>query len=360
MPPHLLLRVHTDLRSGLGCVARALVLVEHWRALGGACTLAVTGDERARRIGAGKHPLLEEALPCPAVDLGENPQAAVPEALKGQAAVVLVDLGEATAEQLQALRPLRVAVMEDAGDAHEQADLLFQPFLEGISWPSTPVKTLNGRKVRPSETMHGRCRVLRGSAFIVVSPATLQRRPKREPLQPLAVHKLLVTFDGTDGAGLAQRAHQVLARLVAEGRWEGTCTLVTPERLPAVPFPGCRILESGPSLPQKLQSYDAVWCAGGATLAEALCLGVPVALWARNEHQHLLVGDLALANGCYNLGIGPEAEQGATEDALEQWLGPEGQETRQEQTRDGMQLVDGMGGGRVAQELWALGQDTKG
>ena len=58
-----------------------------------------------------------------------------------------------------------------------------------------------------------------------------------------------------------------------------------------------------------------------------------------------MVGDLALANGCYNLGIGPEADLGATEDALEQWLGPEGQETRQEQTRDGMQLVDGMGGG---------------
>ena len=47
-------------------------LVEHWQALGGACTLAVSGDERARRIGAGKHPFLEEALPCPAVDLGED------------------------------------------------------------------------------------------------------------------------------------------------------------------------------------------------------------------------------------------------------------------------------------------------
>ena len=123
--------------------------------------------------------------------------------------------------------------MEDDGDAHEQADLLFQPFLEGISWPSTPVKIVNGRKVRPSETMHGRCRVLRGSAFIVVSPAALQLRPKREPLQPLAVHKLLVAFGGTDGAGLAQRAHQVLARLVAEGRWGGACTLAGAQRPPA-------------------------------------------------------------------------------------------------------------------------------
>ena len=69
-----------------------------------------------------------------------------------------------------------------------------------------------------------------------------------------------------------------------------------------------------------------------------------------------MIGDIALANGCYNLGVGPEADMRATEDSLEQWLGPEGQETRQEQTRDGMLLVDGMGAARVAQELWALAQ----
>jgi hypothetical protein len=79
-----------------------------------------------------------------------------------------------------------------------------------------------------------------------------------------------------------------------------------------------------------------------------------VAVWAQNERQHLMMGDIALANGCYNLGIGPEADLDATADALEHWLGPEGQETRQEQTRDGMLLVDGTGAGRVAQELWAL------
>jgi hypothetical protein len=41
-------------------------------------------------------------------------------------------------------------------------------------------------------------------------------------------------------------------------------------------------------------------------------------------------------------------------EALAQWLGPEGQDNRQEQVRDGMALVDGMAASRIAQELWQL------
>ncbi len=354
MQPHLLLRVHSDLRLGLGHVARALVIQEQWRSLGGACTLAVSGDQWARRIGSGLHPFLDQPLPIPVVDLGEDLHAPVPPELKSTATLALVDQWETTPEQIHGLRPLKVALLEDDGDAHEQADLLFQPFLEGVVWPNAPVKTIQGRKVRPYETTHGACKVLRGSAFIVVSPLAVQQRPKREPLQPLAVHKLLVTFGRTDGAGLARRAHEVLAGLVEEGRWSGTYTLLAPEGITGKPFPGCRVLQDLPNLTRRLQDYDAVWCTAGVTLAESLCLGVPAAVWAQNERQHRLVGDLALANGCYNLGIGTEADRMATEDALEQWLGPEGQETRQEQTRDGMQLIDGMGAGRVVQELWTL------
>lgn len=356
MHPHLLLRVHTDLQSGLGRVARAQVLHRQWAALGGTCTLLVSGDEGARRMGRGQHPLLEGAFPFPVVDLGEDGHAGVPEELKAGAAIVLVDQGALTPDYLQSLRPLKVAVMEDDGDAHEQGDLLFQPFLDGFSWPTKPLKTVHGRKVRPHEAEHGGCRVLRGSSFVMVSPEILQLRPKREPLQPLAVHRLLVHFGEVDPLGLAWRAHRVLANLIGEGRWSGACTLVAPGGLDEAPFPGCRMEGGASGLSRRLQDFDAIWCTESGLMSEALCLGVPIAAWARDERQHFVIGDMALANGCYNLGIGPEADPGATGDALAQWLGPEGQETRQEQTRDGMLLVDGMGASRVVQELWALAQ----
>jgi spore coat polysaccharide biosynthesis predicted glycosyltransferase SpsG len=354
MNPLLILRVHTDLRLGLGHVARALVVQEHWRALGGSACIAVSGDGRARRVGAGQHPFLDQPLPCATVDLGEDMDAQLPEELKARAALVLVDHWQVSPAEIQALRPLKVAVMEDETDAHEKADLLFQPFLEGVSWPVSPLKIVNGRKIRPLETQHGACRILRGSHFIVVDAQALQARPRREPLQPLAVHKLLVTFGGTDGPGLARRAFQVLAELAGHGRWTGTCTILAPQGLDLAPFPGCRVLSGLPELTRRLPEYDAIWCSAGLTLCEAMCLGVPAATWGQNERQHFMLSDLALHNGCLDLGLGTEADPAATAASLEQWLGPEGQEARQEQVRDGMALVDGMGANRVAQELWAL------
>lgn len=355
MSPHLILRAHADLRLGLGHVARALALYEAWRALGGEATLAISGDERARRVGGGQHPFLDQALPLPAVDLGTDPNAPLPADLKARAQAVLVDQWDITPAHMQALRPLKVAVFEDDTDAHEEADLLFQPFLEGVKWPEAPVKTVDGRKVRPCETRHGGCRVLRGTPYAVVAAGALAQRPRREPLQPLAVHRLLVTFGGSDGAGLAQRAHDLLAELAGSRRWVGTCTLLAPRGLRGTPFPGCTVLPALPNLTRRLLDFDALWCSAGVTLSEAMCLGVPAATWGQNERQHLILSDLALNSGCFDLGVGPEADPVRTGEALAQWLGPEGLDSRQEQVRDGMALIDGMGASRIAQELWRLG-----
>jgi len=356
MSPLLILRVHADLRLGLGHVARALALQEAWRALGGEACLAISGDDRARRVGGGTHPFLDQPLPCGAHDLGKELHAPLPKDLKAKAAVVLVDQWDTTAAFLQDLRPLRVAVMEDDTDAHESADLLFQPFLEGVRWPDHPVKVVHGRKVRPFETLSGACRVVRGSHFIVVDKAALELRPKRMPLQPLAVHKLLITFGGSDGPNLAQKAFDTLARLAAEDRWRGACTLLAPNGIQGDPFPGCTVLKGLPGLTRRIPDYDAIWCSAGVTLAEALCMGVPAAVWGQNERQHTILSDLAMANGCFDLGVGPEADLGIVREALAQWLGPEGQDNRQEQVRDGMALVDGMAAARIAQELWRLAE----
>jgi hypothetical protein len=114
------------------------------------------------------------------------------------------------------------------------------------------------------------------------------------------------------------------------------------------------VIRALPNLTRRIPEFDAVWCAGGLTLSEAQCMGVPAATWGQNERQQVMLSDIARHGGVLDLGLGTDAEPGATRDALEHWLGPEGQETRQEQVRDGMALVDGMGASRVAQELWSL------
>ena len=350
----LVLRVHTDQRLGLGHVARALAIGEAWKALGGSVCLAVSGDERARQVGQGSHPFRDEALPFEAVDLGAELHQPLPESLKVRAAVVLVDHWDNEAAEIEALRPLKVALMEDDSDTHEAADLLFQPFLEGVHFPENPVKTVKGRKLRPLETQHGTCRVLRGLKFVVVDRTALELRPKRDPLQPLTVRKLLVSFGGTDGPGLAQRAFGVLRDLSLSGRWPGQCTLLDPNGTLKEPFPGCRIFDRLPDFTRRMRDFDAIWCAAGLTLVEALCMGIPAAAWGQNERQHRMIADVALHNGCFDLGVGPEADPRIVTEAVAQWLGPEGQDNRQEQSRDGMSLVDGMGAQRVARELWEL------
>lgn len=354
MNPLLVLRVHTDLRLGLGHVARAIAIQEAWRALGGEACIAVSGDERARRVGAGLHPWREDRLPCAVRDLGTDLNAPLPEDLKAVAQVVLVDHWDNDAKELQALRPLKVALMEDDSDLHESADLLFQPFLEGVHFPDNPVKRMNGRPVRPFEDQHGGCRVLKGLRFVVVDPTTRELRPKREPLQPLTVRKLLVSFGGTDGPGLASRAYRVLEELAVSGRWPGQCTLLDPAGTLSKPFPGCTIHPHLAGFTRRMLEFDAIWCAAGLSFVEALCLGVPAAAWGQNERQHRMIADVALNNGCFDLGVGPEAGLASVAEALARWLGPEGQDSRQEQSRDGMNLVDGMGAQRVAKELWAL------
>jgi len=350
----LVLRVHTDHRLGLGHVARALAIAEAWKALGGQACLAVSGDHHARRVGQGAHPLREEKLPCEAVDLGEGLHNPLPSGLADRATVVLVDHWDNDAREIEALRPLKVALMEDDSDAHEAADLLFQPFLEGVHFPENPLKTIHGRKVRPLETHHGNCRVLRGLKFAVVDRTALELRPKRDPLQPLTVRKLLVSFGGTDGPGLAQRACQVLKDLSTSGRWPGHCTLLDPNGTLGDPFPACRIVDRLPNFTRRMPDFDAIWCAAGLTLVEALCMGIPAAAWGQNERQHRMIADVALHNGCFDLGLGPEADLRIVTEAVAKWLGPEGQDNRQEQSRDGMSLVDGMGAQRVARELWEL------
>lgn len=341
---------------GLGHVTRALAIAEAWRGLGGTATLAISGDARAERVGGGLHPWREEPLPLETVFLGADIGSPVPAALAGRAAVSLVDLWFPTAEHVAGLRPGKVAVFEDEGDAHEGADLLLQPYLEGVSWPTAPVRVVDGRKVKPHETRRGGCRVLRGAPYIVVGPAARDLRPRREPLQPLAVHKLLVTFGGADGPGLASLALEVLRDLVARGAYLGTCTLVAPRGVDGPPVPGCTVVSSLPELTRRMFDYDALWCAAGVTLADAICLGIPAAAWGQNERQQAMIADLGQANACLNLGLGTEADPAHTADALERWLGPEGQDSRQEQTRDGMALVDGGGALRIAQELWTLAQ----
>jgi spore coat polysaccharide biosynthesis predicted glycosyltransferase SpsG len=317
-------------------------------------TIAISGDERARAIASGKDPFSESHLPCSAIYLGKSIDSPLSGYLKHEKAVVLVDLWNITADQVKELRPLKVALMEDDGDAHESADILFQPYLEGVKWNRNPIRTENGKKLRPYEEQRDGCRVLKGSAYIVISAMATQLRTGRKPSQPMSVKKLLVAFGGTDGHRLAPRAYDIMTKVIDENGWDGSCTLLSPGGVNYLESPRITVLSGIKNLTVQLPEFDAIWCTGGVTLAECLCLGIPIIAWGRNERHHKIINNIAQEGACVNLGLGLEADPAAVQETLANWLGPLEQESRQEQSSIGMALVDGSGASRVVQELWEL------
>jgi len=354
MTHRLILRIHIDPTLGLGHLARALAIHEEWKALGGQVTLAVSGDERARQVGRGINILQTSGLPTQIIDLGEDSLAPLGKGIQGE--VVLFDQWTSSREQIKEAAPLKIALMEDDGDAYEESDLLFQPYLEGIVWPDHPIRMKEGVKLKPHEDIRGKCHVLCGASYIVASPIVRTLRPKRQPDQPLNAQKILVTFGGSDAAGLAQKAFNILKNLQQEDRWRGNAVILAPQGIQGDLFPGCTVHASVTQLSEKIPQYDVLWCAGGVTLIDALCLGVPVVAWGQNERQVQGLTELGQHGACFGLGEGPSADSRTVEDALEHWLGPEGQESRQEQVVAGMGLIDGLGATRVAKELWKLAE----
>jgi len=354
MQPHLIFRVHSDRRSGLGHISRALTLAESWLTMGGIATITISGDERARQIASGKDPFSESNLPCSAIYLGKSIDSPLPEYFKYEKAVVFVDLWNITTEQIEAMRPLKVAIMEDDGDAHKSADMLFQPYLDGVKWNRNPIRTEKGRKLRPYEEQRDGCRVLKGSTYIVLSSTATQLHANRNPIQPPSVKKLLVTFGGTDGHRLASRAYEVMTKVVDENGWDGSCTLLSPGGVNYLESPSITVLSGIQNLTAHLSEFDAIWCTGGITLAECLCLGIPVIAWGRNERTHKIINNIAQVGACVNLGLGLEADLSVVQETLINWLDPQEQEARQEQVTIGMTLVDGSGTSRVIRELWEL------
>ncbi len=354
MTRRLILRIHIDPILGLGHLTRAMAIHEEWRDLGGIVTMAISGDDRARQVGRGINILQTGELPANIVDLGEDHLAPLGEKLEGD--IVLFDQWTSSKEQIKEAFPRKIALMEDDGEAYEEADLLFQPYLEGIVWPDHPIRVKDGIKLKPHEDIRGKCHVLCGASYIVASPIVRTLRSKRQPEQPLNAQKILVTFGGSDAAGLAQKAFDILKNLHQEGRWRGSSTILAPQGIRGDLFSGCTVHTSVTQLCEKIPHYDVLWCSGGVTLIDSLCLGTPVIAWGQNERQVQGLTELGQHGACFGLGEGPSADSRTVEDAIEHWLGPEGQESRQEQVAAGMGLIDGLGAMRVAKELWKLGE----
>jgi spore coat polysaccharide biosynthesis predicted glycosyltransferase SpsG len=184
-------------------------------------------------------------------------------------------------------------------------------------------------------------KVVAGAPYAVVDPE-IRRMDRRPAGRPVA--SVLVTFGAADTAGLAAGVAAELARSLPDAVVE----------LPLGPWweapvpTGVRAVRCPDGLAPRLATADLVVSAGGVTLLEALALGRPTVAVVTAENQRLAVEHAASAGAAIASSIesvGREATALAADAAGRATL-----------AGNAARLVDGLGAGRVAAEVLALGR----
>jgi spore coat polysaccharide biosynthesis predicted glycosyltransferase SpsG len=255
-------------------------------------------------------------------------------AARGGARVLLVNLWNPSIAQTRGLRAagLPVIVMDEVGGKNLDADYIVNPLL------------LPGNARYPGS----RARVLAGPSWLALD-SSYRRVACRTPRGP--VRRVLVTFGGADRTGATPRAARILGswrpearKLLVLGpafRHEGELA----EVMRRFPRSGLEIVRGARGLARLIASCDAVLTAGGNTLCEAACLGVPALVAHEDPHERRHGRAFATAGFARGLGPGRALTASVLTEALEELDDPA---LRRRRAAAGRRFVDGRGAERLA------------
>jgi len=314
-----------DRRVGTGHLRESLIVA---RFLGKRAALAVGARTPASFINGSRARRLASLSP--------KALAAWARAAKGAGArVVLANLWDPSAAQARALKSagLPVVMMDEVGGKALSADVVINPMLLSTRY------------------LGSRARLLAGPAWLALDPLykKLARR-KRATRGPL--RRLLVTFGGLDRTGATARAAKLLRRLrpglkttlVLGPGFSDHAALARAVSGAA----GLTLVRGATSLARLIADSDAVLTAGGNTLCEAACLGVPALVAHEDPHERLHGLTWQREGFARCLGPGRRLTARALSKALDELDDPA---ARRRRGASGRRLVDGRGAERIAELL---------
>ncbi len=175
------------------------------------------------------------------------------------------------------------------------------------------------------------------SEFFDLPPKEIRADPKR----------VLITFGGTDPAGLALRCANLLAGALSQEVRVVTGPAGSREGFPEV----VDVASEQVSMAEELMAADLAITSAGRTVYEAAATGTPVVVLAANAreatHAHL-----GYESGVVFLGIGSLAEDEYIVQTVERLLGDA--ELRRELSGRLRASIDGLGAARIAHRIRAL------
>ena len=340
--PTLILRADGGPGIGGGHVMRSLALAQAWSEAGGRavfCTAALAPSLQQR--------LVDEGFGCIAVDAkagsGSDAEATIAAAKSLGARIVVVDGYQFPVAFHQRLRDagLRTAALDDNGESGAYVDDLV------INQNRHASPALYAQRADHT-------RLLLGTEY-----ALLRRefRKRQDPARtfPASARQLLVTLGAADPLNVTAA---VIACIDPALPPQAEIIVVVGGSNPhadaiaahAARLPNSRVLrDPGDSMPRLMATADLAVCAGGSTMWEMACMGVPFIpiVIAENQRQ----AAMAMARDGY-----PAIEAAAVERELPAVVAALAADPsrREALSRRGRQLVDGRGAERVCAALQEL------
>lgn len=265
-------------------------------------------------------------------------------AASAEAEVVVFDHYRLGAEAERGVRPARVVVLDDLADRGHDCDLLIDPSL--AREPEAYRDIAPGARL-----LAGPAYALVRDEFVALRPAALARRMAARP-----VRRALIAMGLTDVGETTCRVVQGLLNDFGPVEVDVVLGIAAPtlgevERMVARDG-RLHLHVDTPRMAELMAAADIAIGAGGSSVWERACLGLPSIAVVLAENQRAPVLALAERGGCLPLDrhvLAFEAMLSA------EWYGLlSSPETRRRMTQVSAALCDGLGAGRVADAVLAL------
>lgn len=257
--------------------------------------------------------------------------------------LVAVDMLDTDASEVEQLRTVarRIVTFDDRGDGRLKADgiiniLVTEPAPNGLP---------NGVKL------------FEGGQYAVLDQ--IFKEAHRSYDRPIGdLKRVFVTLGGADAAALAVKTARSLVQIPELEQVEFAVGPAFPHRealesvLTAAPWK-YNILVGLPSLLEPYVRCDLAIVAGGLTMYEVMCVGVPsLAVCQPIDHQFEMAERFSAVDAMDTVGYGTEASEDQIAQAVRRLMADTATRTRMSQM--GPTVTDGRGGERVAEILMEL------
>ncbi len=248
--------------------------------------------------------------------------------------LIILDIQDTTMDFIKDIRQgkQRVISFEDLGEGRNHVDLLIDCNLDEEKSAGLPVQALFGNKyavLAPEfETLHSK------------------NREFKKPMQ-----SVLITFGGTDPHCLTPTLAEKLLHIqpdlcITLLAGPGNKNL---SALKELKTQNVKLVESTSEMAQTLFNHDAVFCAGGITLHEAMAVGTPAFVINQVEHQADKANHAEKHGACINLGMADCWDENRLPEILQSTP-----ETLDKMSQSGKNLTDGKGLQRVVDAIMPL------